>query len=728
MKKFIAIIFLSGCIPATAQNVGIGTNTPNASAQLEISSNSKGLLIPRMTSAERGAIASPAQGLLIYQTDGTTGFYVNRSGLPAIPNWSLVTEGINQWLPGLIGGSIYSINSGNVGIGTTTPAAKLDVNGQIKMSGGTPGAGKLLESDANGLASWVDKSSSFLPVGASGNTMRHTGITWTANSLLYNNGTNIGINTTSPDYKLDVNGRMRLGHNAVTAGVWLDKSDNTEGAFIGMINDTTAGYFGNGTSGSWKLSIDVKNAQMGIGVTDPSAPLSFSTALGDKIALWGDASGGHYGLGIQGSLLQMYSSANNADIAFGYGSSSSFTEAMRVKGNGNVGVGTNNPGYKFTVSTTAGNYGFMHASGSVNVGSYADASGGWLGTASNHPLHFFTNNGSQQLTLSQAGNFGIGLNNPSVPLSFANTLSKKISLYHGASGDAGLGVFANELRINSDYNGADITFGYDHYTNGFTERMRVKGNGNVGIGTASPNSKLEVFGSGYGIYQNDGTVSVGTYTSASGGWLGTTTNHPLHFFTANSGEKMTLSVAGNLGVGTTVPVYRLDVNGRMRLRHNGVTSGVWFNNSSNVEASFIGQYTDNLFGIYGNAWNLAVNRNDGTVYLGSNNLDNENLNAGTGYKLRVFGKIIGEEIRVQLKAAWPDYVFEKNYQKLSLNELEQFVNENKHLPNIPSAKEIEKDGHHLGEIQVKLIEKIEELTLYIIEQQKKIEALEKKIR
>jgi hypothetical protein len=329
------------------------------------------------------------------------------------------------------------------------------------------------------------------------------------------------------------------------------------------------------------------------------------------------------------------------------------------------------------------------------------------------------------MTLSTTGNLGIGVTTPTSPLSFPAAEGKKISLYPGATGDAGFGVYANELRINTDYSGADITFGYDNFTNGFTERMRVKGNGNVGVGTNNPAAKMEIRASnGDGLFVSSPSQTVRVTTGGSGALIGSVSNVNTNLL-ANNVIGATLKPDGSFGLGTANPLYKLDVNGRMRLRHNGETSGLWFNNSANIESSFIGQYTDNLMGIFGNAWHFALNRNDGTVYLGSNNLDAENLALGAGYKLRVFGKIIGEEVRVQLKTAWPDYVFDKDYKQLSLKELEQFVNEHKHLPNIPSAKEIEKDGQHLGEIQIKLLEKVEELTLYIIELKKEIEAIKK---
>lgn len=84
----LTLIIASSVSVATAQT-GIGTTTPNSSAKLEIASTEKGLLIPRMTSAQKGSIATPANGLLIYQTDGVLGFYVNSSS-SAAPIWTRI--------------------------------------------------------------------------------------------------------------------------------------------------------------------------------------------------------------------------------------------------------------------------------------------------------------------------------------------------------------------------------------------------------------------------------------------------------------------------------------------------------------------------------------------------------------------------------------------------------------------------------------------------------------
>jgi len=90
------------------------------------------------------------------------------------------------------------------------------------------------------------------------------------------------------------------------------------------------------------------------------------------------------------------------------------------------------------------------------------------------------------------------------------------------------------------------------------------------------------------------------------------------------------------------------------------------------------------------------------------------------------GKLKAKEVEVTL-ANWPDFVFDKDYNLLSLSEIEQYIKQNHRLPNIPSAKEIEENGVNLGEMQGKLLLKIEELTLYTIEQQKLIEGLEKRL-
>ena len=142
MKKFFTAVFLFSALAASAQ-VGVGTSTPNASAQLDVSSTNKGVLVPRMTAAERGAIASPATALLVFQTNNTPGFYYN-AGTPASPNWTLIQNSANvttqgntfngasqlvqlnalTQLPAVSGANLTNLNAANLSSGTV-PTARL---------------------------------------------------------------------------------------------------------------------------------------------------------------------------------------------------------------------------------------------------------------------------------------------------------------------------------------------------------------------------------------------------------------------------------------------------------------------------------------------------------------------------------------------------------------------------------------------------------------------------
>ena len=119
-----------------------------------------------------------------------------------------------------------------------------------------------------------------------------------------------------------------------------------------------------------------------------------------------------------------------------------------------------------------------------------------------------------------------------------------------------------------------------------------------------------------------------------------------------------------------------------------------------------------------NVTNFLVN-GDGSAAFGTTYIP-------AGYKLAVEGKIIAEEVVVELRSTWPDYVFEKKYKLLPLNELELFVKKENHLPDVPSAKEIESNGIELAKMNSVLLKKVEELTLYIIELDKKVADLQKK--
>lgn len=117
-------------------------------------------------------------------------------------------------------------------------------------------------------------------------------------------------------------------------------------------------------------------------------------------------------------------------------------------------------------------------------------------------------------------------------------------------------------------------------------------------------------------------------------------------------------------------------------------------------------------------WTSAnINKND--VDFNAKNVNCTNLYAN--------GNIWGKEIRVALSNPWPDYVFKVDYKLKSIDEIEKYIKQNGHLPEIPSAKDVEENGINIGEMQVKLLQKVEELTLYAIEQEKSKKQLEQKL-
>jgi hypothetical protein len=315
------------------------------------------------------------------------------------------------------------------------------------------------------------------------------------------------------------------------------------------------------------------------------------------------------------------------------------------------------------------------------------------------------------------------------------------------------------------------------------ERMRITAVGNVGIGNSTPLSKFTV--NGNALFSNittsptsaayiRGNSAYSTATTPEYTWWNNDQVGLFHpasnvlGFTNGGTERMRIHSTGNIGIGNINPLYKLSVqtsvnNDGLQVLQTGTTAaGVHLDNSGAVghnwglfstgAGNFEGAgnfsiYDYGIGGVGGGGTRILISGTTGNVGIGTGIVQptakltvNGSVligdpavvtlpGAGTTYNLFVDKGILTTKVKVAVLNSidWADYVFANDYKLKSIDELESFVKTNKHLPNIPSAEEMVKEGNDLGKMDAKLLEKIEELTLYIIEQNKKIEGIQKEI-
>lgn len=276
-----------------------------------------------------------------------------------------------------------------------------------------------------------------------------------------------------------------------------------------------------------------------------------------------------------------------------------------------------------------------------------------------------------------------------------------------------------------------------HLRTGNTERMTINNNGRIGIGVQNPSDKLHIYdathpalrlsgsgktaqlaiATGNGFYSPTATPGDAVLRALNGDVILYSTTGEISFATeASNGNntKMTIQSDGDVGIGMTPLAHKLAVDGKVFAQDGFFLGGV---NAANIVPDgpgvsfkgrgFAGEYTM----VYQNYLYNQVN-------IGYNPRQRVNGN----YLLTVDGQILAEGITIQNSNTWPDYVFEEDYSLRSLEEVEAFVQENKHLPGVPSAKEVE-EGVSVGDMQRVLLEKVEELTLYVIDQDKELDEI-----
>jgi len=411
--------------------------------------------------------------------------------------------------------------------------------------------------------------------------------------------------------------------------------------------------------------------------------------------------------------------------------------------NGNIGIGVANPSEKLEVL------------GNMKLSQKLTADEVDVRNAS------FSNNVGIGSVLTVDGNTGLGIVAPTQRLDVAGNIKASqglmaatVNVQNGdisanlavgnkftVNGNTGLGVASptERLDVNGNVKVSNTLYADAIESNNFivenstvNNKLTVGGNtivnGNLGLGVAVPTEKIDVAGNMKAtgdltirnVNANNGTYTGNLSTSKKLTVTGTSTMTGK--VTANNAMlvkgafevKNNANIVGTLGIGIGTPEATLHVAG----------DGKFDGNVTAVKLIVQELEVANMdFGSGSSGGDMSFNENlyvEGSVGIGSQKID--------GYKLSVNGKIrASDDIKVYPETEWADYVFEEDYTLKTLEEVENYINTNGHLPNVPSAAEVEASGIELGAMDAKLLEKIEELTLYMIELKKQNDKLQQEV-
>jgi hypothetical protein len=474
---------------------------------------------------------------------------------------------------------------------------------------------------------------------------------------------NLGIGIAAPADLLHVNGIARANQLNLVSGTL-----NTTAATTNM------GFNINGTN---RMTLLAASGNLGIGTAAPV----------DLLHVNGIARANQ--LNLVNGILNTASGTTN--MGFNINGTNRMT---LLAANGNLGIGTATPSD------------MLHVNGIARA-NQLNLVNGTLHTVGATNLSLGTNGVTQMTLLAASGNLGIGTNAPGARIGFENV--------DATSGTPGIAWHNSSPQLYGLYRttGAWTAPNYQQLKMAFTTGIVLD------PGTAYAKSFVDVQGNGLRV--TSGNFNIGAAP------INTTAKFQLNY---TSTAAFTGAVIKNAGTGAgayaELTMYNnIDKIGQFFFTSSGYSANL------NVRPNAIGMYTNGTGGMAFVADDAAAPITFATANTQRMRIAaNGNVGIGTSNpneKLTVNGIMYGREVKVDATVPGPDYVFEKDYDLMTLEEIKVYIDENKHLPEVPSAKEMETNGLKLGEMNMLLLKKIEELTLHLLAMEERMKAMQKQL-